>query len=327
MKTKTVEAAPTVEPRRAMRLRDYEWLQALPFILVHLAVLGVIWTGVTPAAAITCFVLYLVRMWAVTAGYHRYFSHRTFKTSRVFQFVLAFLAQTSAQKGALWWAAHHRHHHRHSDAKEDIHSPVQRGFIYAHVGWIFDHTSDTDLSKVKDLARYPELRWLNRYYLLPPILIAVIVALLFGGSGLFVGFMLSTVLLWHGTFSINSLAHVIGRRRYQTRDNSRNSMTLALLTLGEGWHNNHHYYPGSTRQGFRWWEIDITYYVLRGLAALRIVWDLREPPARVFQPASPSTEVEARAAPHVASSEITGTSSSSARPAPLSGPLDSSASS
>jgi stearoyl-CoA desaturase (delta-9 desaturase) len=267
---------------RAGRLRDYEWLQAIPFVLVHLAVLGVIWTGVTPAAAITCGVLYLLRMWAVTAGYHRYFSHRTYKTGRVFQFILAFLAQTSAQKGALWWAAHHRHHHRHSDAPEDVHSPVQRGFWYAHLGWIFDNTSETDLSKVKDLARYPELRWLNRYYLLPPTVLAIGVSQLFGWSGLVVGFMLSTVLLWHGTFAINSLAHVIGRRRYATKDDSRNSVTLALLTLGEGWHNNHHYYPGSTRQGFRWWEIDVTYYVLRALAALRIVWDLREPPARVF---------------------------------------------
>lgn len=263
------------------RLRDYELKEAIPFIAIHLAVFGALWSGVTLGAAIACAALYFVRMFAVTAGYHRYFSHRTFRTSRPFQFILAVLAQTSAQKGVLWWAAHHRRHHKHSDELQDPHSPVQRGFWYAHVGWIFDHTGETDERMVRDLLRYPELRWLNRYYLVPPTVLALLLLATLGWSGFFVGFMLSTVLLWHGTFVINSLAHVIGRRRFATKDESRNSLILALITLGEGWHNNHHRYPGSTRQGFRWWEIDVTYYVLRALQALRIVWDLREPPDRI----------------------------------------------
>jgi stearoyl-CoA desaturase (Delta-9 desaturase) len=221
-------------------------------------------------------------MFFVTAGYHRYFSHRTYKTSRVGQAVLAFMAQTSAQKGAIWWASHHRRHHRLSDRPGDVHSPRQDGLFYAHVGWIFNHTGATDWRLVKDLARYPELVFLNRWYLLPPTVLAVAVVLLFGWSGLFIGFFASTVAVWHGTFVINSLAHVIGRRRFPTLDDSRNSVWLALVTFGEGWHNNHHTYMASTRQGFYWWEVDLSYYLLRAGAALGLVWGLREPPASLL---------------------------------------------
>lgn len=270
------------EPVARRRWRNYEWFALIPFMLVHVAVLGTFWSGVTWQALVCCAVLYGVRMFGVTAGYHRYFSHRTFKTGRVQQFLLAFLAQTSSQKGVLWWAAHHRHHHKHSDTARDLHSPVVDGFWYAHMGWIYNHTSETDLDKVRDLAKYPELLFLNRFWYMPPVLLGVGVWALLGWSGLFVGFVLSTVLLWHGTFFINSLAHVLGTRRYNTSDDSRNSMLLALITLGEGWHNNHHHYMGSARQGFRWWEIDVTYYILRLAAAVGLVWDIREPPERVL---------------------------------------------
>jgi len=259
--------------------RRWEVADALPFIVCHLAVLGALWSGVTTSAVVVAVVLYGVRMFFVTAGYHRYFSHRTYKTSRVGQAVLAFMAQTSAQKGAIWWASHHRRHHRLSDRPGDVHSPRQDGLFYAHVGWIFNGTGATDWGLVKDLARYPELVFLNRWYLLPPTVLAVAVLVLFGWSGLFIGFFASTVAVWHGTFVINSLAHVIGRRRFPTLDDSRNSVWLALVTFGEGWHNNHHSYMASTRQGFYWWELDLTYYLLRLGAALGLVWDLREPPA------------------------------------------------
>lgn len=267
---------------RATRLRDLELVGAIPFVLVHLAVLGAIWSGVTAGALVALAVLYAIQMFAITAGYHRYFAHKTFKTSRAFQLVLAFFAQASAQKGVLWWAAHHRRHHAFSDTEDDVHSPRQHGFWYAHLGWIFDRTSETDLDRVRDLARYPELRWLNRYYLVPPILLALATFLLLGWPGLFVGFFGSTVLTYHATFAINSLAHVFGRRRFETGDDSRNNAALALITLGEGWHNNHHHYRGSARQGFTWWEIDVTWYVLKVLSWLGLVWDLRVPPRKVL---------------------------------------------
>lgn len=261
-----------------------EWLGSIPFVVIHLLALGTFWTGVTPAAAICCVVLYFARMFGVTGGYHRYFSHRTYKTSRVFQFLLAFLAQTSAQKGALWWAAHHRHHHIHSDQPRDIHSPVQNGFWYSHMLWLFDPSSSaTDYSRIPDLARYPELRFLNKFYLLPPIALGAAVFFTLGAPGLFFGFFFSTVLLWHGTFTINSLSHVFGKRRYATSDDSRNNWLLAIVTMGEGWHNNHHRFSSSTRQGFYWYEYDITYYILKLLSVFGLVSQLRKVPASILE--------------------------------------------
>lgn len=263
---------------------DIIYPATLPFVLVHLACFAAIWTGVTAEALVLCVVLYVVRMFGVTAGYHRYFSHRSFKTSRVGQFLLAVLAQSSAQRGVIWWAAIHRHHHLHSDTELDVHSPRHRGFLYSHVGWIFSRRNDeVDYSTVPDLTRYPELVWLERHPYIVAAALAVGCFLLAGWPGLVVGFFWSTVLLYHGTFMINSLAHVHGTQRYLTGDDSRNNWWLALITLGEGWHNNHHAYQRSTRQGFRWWEIDPTYYVLRVLSWFRIVWDLGEPPPDVVR--------------------------------------------
>lgn len=263
---------------------DIVYPAAIPFALVHVAALGSLWTGFPAYAVWMAVGFYLVRMWAVTAGYHRYFSHRSFKTSRVGQFVLAFLAQSSAQRGALWWAAIHRHHHMHSDTPEDIHSPRHHGFWYAHVGWIFNPGSwRPDYGAIRDLERYPELRWLDRFYLAPAVMLSVACFAFGGWPGLFVGFFLSTVVLYHGTFAINSMAHEVGHQRYLTGDDSRNHWFLALVTLGEGWHNNHHHYQSSTRQGFRWWEVDPTYYVLKALSWVRLVWDLREPPEAIVR--------------------------------------------
>ncbi len=263
---------------------DIAYPSGTAFLLLHLACFAAFWTGVTPRAVVLGVALYLVRIFAIGAGYHRYFAHRAFRTSRVFQFMLAFMAQTSAQRGILWWAANHRRHHKHSDTELDVHSPVQRGFLYSHVGWIFvPRNNDTDYAMIRDMARYKELLWLNRQPYLPAALLALSTWLIAGLPGLVVGFCWSTVVLWHATFSINSLAHVVGRRRYVTGDKSRNNWLLALLTMGEGWHNNHHAYQVSVRQGFRWWEFDPTYYALRVLSWLGIVWDLHVPPRSVVR--------------------------------------------
>jgi stearoyl-CoA desaturase (delta-9 desaturase) len=206
----------------------------------------------------------------------------------VFQFILACLAQSTAQKSVLWWAAKHRHHHLHSDTEHDVHSPRQRGFLYSHVGWIFYREHDeTDLVKVGDLTVYPELMWLHRLELLPAVVLAVLCFLVAGWSGLVVGFLWSTVLVYHATFCINSLAHVHGRKRYVTGDDSRNNWLLALFTLGEGWHNNHHAYQSSVRQGFRWWEIDVTFYILTILSWFGIVWNMKAPPEQVLRNEQP----------------------------------------
>ena len=252
------------------------------FLAVHLVCLAAFWTGITWTAVILFFVLYAVRMFGVTAGYHRYFSHRTYKMGRVMQFLMGALAQSSGQKGVLWWASHHRHHHTHSDDPDDVHSPVQHGFWYSHVGWLFDPDwADTDDKRIKDLARYPELVWLDRWNMLFPVALGTATWFIAGWSGLVVGFFWSTVVLYHATFTINSLAHVIGSRRYDTDDESRNNWFLALITFGEGWHNNHHHYQASAAQGFKWWEYDISYYVLKLMSFVGLVEDVRTPPEHV----------------------------------------------
>ncbi|MBM3793606.1 MAG: acyl-CoA desaturase [Acidobacteria bacterium] len=279
-------------------LRDDEkvqWLTSAPFLLMHLGCLAAFWTGASPAAILACIALYWVRMFGITAGYHRYLAHASFKTGRVFQFVLTWIACCSMQKGPLWWAAHHRHHHAHSDEPDDIHSPVQRGFFWSHMGWILcTKYEPTRWHLIPQYAKYPELVWMNRFHPVPGLSLAAAMFVFgalapasWGTSGwqmLIWGWLLSTVLLYHGTFTINSLSHVYGTRRYDTGDASRNNWLLALVTMGEGWHNNHHHYPSSASMGFRWWEVDTTLYILKVLAALGIVWDLKFPPLQVLNP-------------------------------------------
>ncbi len=266
------------------------------FWAVHLACISALWVGVSWVAVAVCFALYVIRMFAITGVYHRYFSHRSYETSRVFQFLLAVLGTTAAQKGPIWWASHHRHHHRYSDTEEDIHSPIVQGLYFSHIGWVLSSQFiEPRLELVKDLVKFPELRLLERFNVVPAIALAVGCFFLgrwleFAAPGLGTtgwqmlvwGFFISTVLLYHGTFCINSLTHLIGKRRFPSTDHSRNHWFLALITLGEGWHNNHHYYPGSERQGFYWWEIDISHYILKVLSWFGLVWNLRTPPERVY---------------------------------------------
>lgn len=274
---------------------EIDWLRVAPFIALHLACFAVFWVGASWFAVLLAISLYAIRMFAVTGFYHRYFSHKTFRTSRPIQFVLAVFGSMAVQRGPLWWASHHRHHHINSDEAADAHSPIQHSFLWSHLGWFLSNQHfATQTERVKELTKYFELRWLDRFDVIVPILLATSIYLLgywlesaypalnTNGSQLLVwGFAISTVALYHATFTVNSLAHVWGKRRYATSDNSRNNLLIALLTLGEGWHNNHHHFPGSARQGFYWWEIDFTYYGLKVLAALGLIWDLRTVPVEI----------------------------------------------
>jgi stearoyl-CoA desaturase (delta-9 desaturase) len=270
-------------PGAALAKREDEKLElwtSIPFFLCHaIAIAGPFFVGFSWKLLGLAVLLYYARMAGTTIGYHRYASHRSFRTSRVFQFVLAFWAETSAQKGMLWWAAHHRNHHRYSDQPEDVHSP-QRGFFWSHLGWILCKRYSTT-GEIKDLAKFPELRFLDRFHVLPPFLLGTALFFLGGWPALVWGFFVSTAFLWHGTFVVNSLNHVWGTRRYATTDTSRNNALLALLTMGEGWHNNHHHYQSSANQGFFWWELDPSYYLIRLFELLGLVRDVRVPPERV----------------------------------------------
>ncbi len=249
---------------------------------IHASCLFVFVVGVSKGLLLLLAITFFVRMFGITGGYHRYFAHKAYKTGRVFQGLLALLACTATQKGPLWWAGHHRGHHKYADQPgKDVHSPKDGGY-YAHQGWIFDNRwEETPIDRIREFQHYPELVFLNRWYPLPPALMALGLFLVGGLPALIWGFVVSTVLLWHTTYAINSVCHIWGTRPYDTPDTSRNNWLFGLLTLGEGWHNNHHHYCASARQGFRWWEIDVTYYLLRGFQALGVVWDLREPPEHV----------------------------------------------
>jgi stearoyl-CoA desaturase (Delta-9 desaturase) len=277
-----------------------DWMRCIPFIILHLGCLAVYWVGVSPIAVWSAVALYFIRMFAVTGIYHRYFSHKTYSTSRLGQFLLALFGSTTVQRGPLWWAYHHRHHHQHSDEAEDAHSPHVHGFWWSHIGWITSRRNfPTDYSKVKDLAKYPELVWLNRFDTIVPILFATAIwglgswlalhapGLHTNGWQLLIwAFFISTTALFHGTSCINSMAHLMGRRRFETGDDSRNSWILAFITLGEGWHNNHHRYQSATRNGFYWWEIDITYYVLKVLSWTRLIYGLKPVPHSIMEEAA-----------------------------------------
>ncbi len=266
------------------RIKVTDWFRIIPFILMHVMCLGILWVGWSWELVTVAFLLYALRMFAITGFYHRYFSHRSFKTSRLVQFLFAVLGASSVQRGPLWWAAHHRKHHRHSDTDKDVHSPHHHGFWWAHIGWITSPSNfPTDYSQVSDFTKYPELRFIDRFDTIIPFLLGLILFSIGGFPYLIWGFFVSSVVLFHITCSINSFSHLWGTQRYNTSDQSRNNLFLALLTFGEGWHNNHHKYPGASRQGFFWWEIDLTYYVLKLLSFLGIIRDLRPVPQRVLE--------------------------------------------
>ena len=276
-------------------VKKVDWLRVLPFLFMHVMCIGVIWVGWSPVAVAVAVVLYFLRMLAITGFYHRYFSHKSFKTSRVTQFVFAILGASAAQRGPIWWASHHRHHHLNSDKAEDAHSPRQHGMLWSHMGWFTAKENfSPKLDRVPDLVKFRELVLLDRFDVVVPLLLAVILygagellasrAPSLGTSGmqlLIWGFFISTVLLYHATYTVNSLAHKFGTRRYRTKDDSRNSLLIALITCGEGWHNNHHHFPGSVKQGFFWWEVDFTYYFLKLLSWVGLIWDLKSVPEQV----------------------------------------------
>jgi stearoyl-CoA desaturase (Delta-9 desaturase) len=234
---------------------------------------------------------YMIRMWAVEAVNHRYFAHRSFSTSRVFQFVLGLLAAQAAARGPLWWAYMHRRHHSRPDTLEDVHSPVTHSFVHAYFLWLtVPENRQTDLDAIPDWARFPELRWLNKY---SDDIVFTSGAILLTTAG-YLGWLGPQVdawsaLLWvvcapavfvlHGTGLLSTLCHLQsvpgGYRRFNTRDMSVNRHVLSFFTMGAGYHNNHHRCPSHARSGFAWYEIDASYYILLGLQWLGLIWDVR----------------------------------------------------
>jgi stearoyl-CoA desaturase (delta-9 desaturase) len=257
----------------------------------HIACFAFIYTGVSFVAVMTAFAMYVIRGIGVTGGYHRLLAHRAFKTSRFVQFLFALAGSLAVQGGPIWWVSHHRSHHRDTDTDEDIHSPVTRGMWKAHMGWmITDEAFNENGANSRDLHKFAELKFLQRYYVWLVVLEMIglfgfgsIWAWVFPESGtsglqmLVWGFFISTVFTWHVTFMVNSVCHRYGSQPYDTKDASTNNVFVGVLGFGEGWHNNHHYYPNSARHGLRWWQLDTTWWLIRLLQVLGIVSEPKLP--------------------------------------------------
>jgi stearoyl-CoA desaturase (Delta-9 desaturase) len=278
----------TAAPVSGLTIRP-RWLRVIhvalglvPLLAAHLALAAIPFIEFTLWSIVALAIVTRIIGLGVTAGFHRHLSHRSFKTSRWFQFLLAFAGTAAFQRGPLWWVIHHRLHHKHSDTHEDPHSPVVEGFWHGHVGWLFTQDLTTpDERIVRDLAKYRELVWLDRLWVVPGLLLAGVCYAVLGWNGVVYGFCLSVVLVFQVTFAINSVGHLFGPRRFETGEGSRNNMVLGYLAMGDGWHNNHHRAPYSARHGFAWYEFDATYQFIRLLALLRLAWDVKVPPAEL----------------------------------------------
>ena len=278
-------ALPTSVPTRPVWYRVTRIALSLsPLLAVHFALVAIPFVEFTWWSVLAIFVVTRIVGLGVTVGLHRYFSHHSFKTSRGFQFLLAFAGCTALQKGPLWWAIHHRLHHRHSDRPDDPHSPVVSGFWYGHVGWLFSRDlMNPDPTVVRDLTRYPELVWLDRFWMLPGLLLAATAYALLGMNGLLYGYCLSVVFVFQVTFAVNSIGHLWGPQRDATGEGSRNNMLLGYLAMGDGWHNNHHRAPSSARHGFAWYELDIAYQFIKFLNLVGLAWDVKQPPTSIMR--------------------------------------------
>jgi len=263
---------------------------ALPYINVglhSLALYAILFVNPGPAGLLACFLSYGIRMFGITAGYHRLFSHKSYKAVRPLQFILAVLGAASWQQGPLWWAAHHREHHMHSDSPLDAHSPISGSFWWSHMGWVWatNQHDKTNTDIIQDLLKFPELVWLEKHHFWPGLFLMAGLLAWNGISGVLWGFVVPTILLYHGTYLVNSVCHLFGSRRFETTDQSRNNPLVALLTHGEGWHNNHHAIQWSCPQGLKWWEFDLTYSILRFLSIFRLTSDLKVPSEEVINKA------------------------------------------
>jgi stearoyl-CoA desaturase (Delta-9 desaturase) len=232
---------------------------------------------------------HFIRAVGLTLAFHRYFAHRAFQMNRVTRFVWAFIGTAAMQKGPLWWAGHHVNHHRYADRDGDPHSPMVSGVYYAHVGWFLNDARHDRLEQsnpvMRDFSKAPELVFLDRFHFVPPLLLALSLYFIGGLPWLVWGFCLPTFTLAHATFAINTVNHMFGSRRFETRDESRNNVVTAIFAAGEGWHNNHHRYQRAARNGFYWWEVDLTWYVIRAMAAVGLAWNVQRVPVRIYREA------------------------------------------
>jgi len=271
-------ALTATEPPRAIS-RSRTVAEILVALIPNLGLIAIPFVSPTAVSFALCAAVMLMCGFGVTVCHHRYFAHRSFKTSRWFQFVLGWWASATGQRGPLWWSAHHRRHHSHSDTEGDVHSPTAGGFLHAHLGWLFGKPAAApDFRVMRDFAKFPELVWLDRLWAVPFLLVGFACYLIGGWAGVVYGFCLGCAIVLQITFSINSFAHLFGKQPHPTGDSSRNNWLLGVIGFGEGWHNNHHHSPRTARLGVKWNQIDFGYWMILVLEKLGLIWCVRKTP-------------------------------------------------
>ncbi len=262
----------------------FNWVTIGFFIAVHLVALLSPWFFSWSALGVTVFLHWLLGSIGICLGYHRLLSHRSFQVPKLLEYVFATIGSLAIQGGPIFWVGGHRQHHAYTEDLEKDPYSSRRGFWWSHMAWLlykrpqfFDY--ETYKKTAPDLARDPYYRWLDRYFLLLQIPLAALLYALGGWSFVIYGIFLRAVVLWHSTWLIDSAAHFWGYRSFEVEDDSRNLWWAAILTYGEGWHNNHHAHPNAAKAGMRWWEIDPTWWVIQGLKTVGLAKKVVIPPA------------------------------------------------
>ena len=269
-------------PNTDLNRLHVKWDSVIVFALMHLLALGIFFVPFSWKA----FWVFFALQW-ITGGlgiclcYHRLLTHRSFKLWKPLEYALAVCACLAFQNGPIKWVATHRVHHANSDREGDPHSPT-KGFWWAHMGWLFsfDETFDTYekyRTYAPDLANDPVYRFLNSTFVIYQVILGIVLYAWGGLPFVIWGIFFRTVFMWHCTWLVNSAAHTWGYRTWAVEDKSTNNWWVALLTYGEGWHNNHHAFPRSAAHGLKWWELDLTYFTVRALTAVGLASDIQLP--------------------------------------------------
>jgi sn-2 palmitoyl-lipid 9-desaturase len=269
--------------RTAQTTPALSWVSVGFFGTIHALALLAPWFFSWSALGVTLFLHWLFGSIGICLGYHRLLTHRSFQVPKALEYAITLIGALALQGGPIFWVAGHRLHHLHTeDIDKDPYS-ARRGFWWSHMLWLFYPRAEyfnyeTYKQFAPDLARDPFYRWLNRYFLLLQIPVGVLLYVLGGWSFVIYGVFLRAVLLWHSTWLINSATHLVGYRTFDPKDNSRNLWWAAILTYGEGWHNNHHAYPNVAKAGWQWWEIDMTWWSIQLLRRLGLARKVVLPP-------------------------------------------------
>ncbi len=267
--------------RRALFSEGRDWVVFAWMAFMHVGAIAGFFTFSWPAFWTAIFLWWLTGGIGICLGYHRYFTHKSYATPKVIQYLLAICGCMAGEAGPIAWVAAHRYHHTYSDTDQDPHSPL-KGFLWSHFTWLFGRENflasyDSYKKYCPDMIKDKFIVFLDRYHMLPVLFLTGILYAMGGWSFVVWGIFVRSLIVYHSTWLVNSASHIWGYRTYKTTDASRNNWWVAILAFGEGWHNNHHAFQRSARHGFHWWEFDITYRTIQILWVLGLASEIHLP--------------------------------------------------